>query len=116
MPYSSSWIRKDKRLAIYLRDEFTCAYCGRDLHGACPRQVTLDHLQCRHDKGGNDASNLVTACLSCNSSRKRKAWREYATGGAIERIEGLIRRPLNLELARAIIAGTAGDPEVEAES
>jgi hypothetical protein len=66
---SGCWIRKSTRLAIYLRDRFTCAYCGRDLHGAAPADITLDHVVCRSAGGGNAPSNLVTACKSCNCKR-----------------------------------------------
>lgn len=106
----SSWIRRDKRLAIYLRDRFQCAYCGRDLHGAPPADVTLDHLNATHSAGNHEATNLVTACRSCNSSRQDKPWRQYATGGAIERIQRLRRRDLDRfrRLAKAILDGTVG--------
>jgi len=30
---TGQWIRTDLRLAIYLRDEMRCVYCGRPLHG-----------------------------------------------------------------------------------
>lgn len=110
----SKWIRKDKRLAIYLRDRFSCAYCGRDLHSAAPFDVTLDHLNAKHKAGNHHETNLVTACRSCNSSRQDKPWRSYATGGAIQRISRLRRRSLKRyrALAKAIIAGTCGIPEV----
>ena len=66
----SKWIRADKRLAIYLRDDFCCAYCGRDLTDAPSEERTLDHVQpCSHG-GSNEAYNLVTACRSCNSARQ----------------------------------------------
>lgn len=107
------WIRPAKRLAIYIRDGFACAYCGRTLRAAAPADVTLDHLLPRSAGGGNEASNLVTACRSCNSSRQDKPWADYATGGSRDRIEQLRERPLNMILARALIAGTAGDSEIE---
>lgn len=110
----SKWIRKEKRLAIYVRDGFSCAYCGRDLRGAEPCEVTLDHLLPRHYGGGNEATNLITACRSCNSSRQDKPWIDFVPGGARDRIEQLRNTPLNMDLARALIAGTAGDPELEA--
>lgn len=109
----SKWIRPEKRLAIYLRDGFICAYCGRSLKGAEPHDLTLDHLLPRSTGGGNDATNLVTACGNCNYSRQDRPWIDYATGGARDRIEQLRHQPLNLPLAKALIAGTAGDPEVE---
>jgi 5-methylcytosine-specific restriction endonuclease McrA len=112
--HGSKWIRKDKRLAIYIRDGFSCAYCGRDLKDAAPAEVNLDHLLPRSAGGTNGAGNLITACRSCNCSRQDRPWIDYATGGARDRIEQLRHRPLNMDLARAIIAGTAGDPDVEA--
>lgn len=101
----SSWIRRDKRLAIYLRDAFLCAYCGRDLHGARPEELSLDHLAAGH--ADHREQNLVLACFSCNSSRQDKPWRKYATGGAIKRIERLRRRSLApyRRLAKAIMSG-----------
>jgi len=107
----SKWIRPAKRLALYLRDGFCCAYCGRDLHGAAPAEVTLDHLRPGHRAGNHGARNLITACRSCNSSRQDRPWMDYATGGAVDRIEQLRARELApyLELAKALIAGTAGE-------
>ena len=103
----SKWIRPSTRLAIYLRDRFSCAYCGRDLHGAAPADLTLDHLDARHEAGRHAPSNLVTACRRCNSSRQDKPWWRYATAGARDRIRRLRRRSLARyrRLALAIIAG-----------
>ena len=101
----SKWIRPAKRLAIYIRDGFSCGYCGRDLRRAAPAEVTLDHLMPRYSGGSNDATNLITACRSCNSSRQNLPWGQYATGGARERISKLRRRVLNVRLAASIIAG-----------
>lgn len=110
----SKWIRKEKRLAIYIRDGFQCAYCGRDLKSAAPEEVNLDHLLPRSAGGKNEATNLITACRSCNASRQDKPWVDFATGGAVERIQQLRHAPLNVALAKAIIADEAGDAELEA--
>jgi 5-methylcytosine-specific restriction endonuclease McrA len=110
----SKWIRPEKRLAIYIRDGFQCAYCGRDLRNAAPEEVNLDHLLPRSAGGGNEATNLITSCRSCNCSRQDKPWIDYATGGAIDRIEQLRNMPLNVALAKAILEDRAGDPDVEA--
>jgi 5-methylcytosine-specific restriction endonuclease McrA len=120
-PNGSKWIKPVKRLAIYLRDGFTCLYCGEDLRDEKPADVTLDHLVSKeewftlhgHYVGVNHETNLVTACRSCNSSRGSKPWREYAPGGAVERIVATITKPLNKELARAIMEGRAGAPDLE---
>lgn len=62
-----NWIRKEKRLAIYLRDGLACCYCGAAVEDGA--KLTLDHIK-PHDHGGsNEPSNLVTACHRCNSAR-----------------------------------------------
>ena len=63
----SKWIRREKRLAIYRRDNHTCVYCAADL--AC-QVATLDHVRPCELGGTNHESNLVTACLSCNSAKR----------------------------------------------
>jgi len=65
----SKWIRKDKRLAIYLRDGMACAYCGKGVEES-GNHLTLDHLLPCAAGGGNHEGNLVTCCLSCNSRRQ----------------------------------------------
>jgi 5-methylcytosine-specific restriction endonuclease McrA len=101
----SHWINDVVRLAIYLRDHLTCQYCGRDLHEANPREVTLDHLRPQCNGGDHKPSNLITACLSCNSRRQHQPWRQYAPAGAVERILRNRRRTLPMKLARAIKRG-----------
>lgn len=106
-----SWISKHKRLAIYLRDGFLCCYCGSDLHDAKPSDINLDHIKPRSKGGSNSETNLITACKSCNSQRQAKSVKEYATGGAFERIQKNRYRSLkaHLVLAKAIIAGKTGN-------
>lgn len=71
-----NWIRQDKRLAIYLRDGLACAWCGDSVE--CGAQLTLDHLT-PHSKGGtNEATNLVTCCHRCNSTRGNRETRRFA--------------------------------------
>lgn len=104
-----AWIRKEKRFAIYLRDKFICNYCGTDLRDAKPSDLNLDHIICRGLKGcSNEPSNLITACRSCNSSRQDKRVEDFATGGALDRIKRQVKLPINLELAKAILADKTG--------
>lgn len=100
-----TWIRTEKRLALYIRHSFTCAYCGKDLRHAEPAELTLDHLVPRQAGGSNHHTNLILACRSCNSSRQAKPWIDYATGGARDRIEQLRHEEPNVELAKAILSG-----------
>ena len=63
-----NWIKKDKRLAIYIRDGMACVYCGGTVeHGT---ELTLDHVLACNIGGTNHESNLVTSCGSCNSSKQ----------------------------------------------
>lgn len=108
----SKWIRRERRLGIYIRDGFTCAYCGDDLRGRSPREVTLDHIL-PHSKGGsNESSNLVTACHACNCSRGNQDLEDFATPGTIARIQTLLQTPVNTALAKSIITGAVPDPRL----
>jgi 5-methylcytosine-specific restriction endonuclease McrA len=58
------------RREVFMRDRFTCQYCGRQA-----RELTLDHVFPRHRGGRHTWENLVAACKSCNH---RKAGRTPA--------------------------------------
>ena len=77
-----------KRLRIYLRDAFTCRYCDRAMNPLSD-DLSLDHID---PIGGDDDSNLVTSCISCNSrkgSRTPEAWR--AAGIHSQRVEEMLK-------------------------
>lgn len=71
-----NWIRKEKRLAIYLRDGLACCYCGQGVEDDA--KLTLDHLIPHVRGGSNTPTNLVTCCHKCNSSRGSRSWRSFA--------------------------------------
>ena len=98
-----NWIRQEKRLAIYLRDEFRCAYCSQDMTDAEPGTLALDHLIARSKGGSNHQSNLVTICRTCNSRRGNRPWRKFANSPRIvARITLQVRRVLNIDLAKEL--------------
>lgn len=101
----SKWITRERRLAIYLRDGFACAYCGRALHRAQPWEVTLDHIKPKVDGGTNASGNLITACASCNSRRQDKPLREVVSPSDLALIRRNVRRALPVALAKALVAG-----------
>ena len=100
----SKWIRKDKRLAVYLRDGLACAFCGGTIEDGCV--LTLDHLVPRSQGGTHNEKNLVTCCRRCNSARGDRdlvafaaSVAEYLDHGVtaasiLAHIENCIRRPL----------------------
>ena len=55
------------RRDVFLRDRFTCQYCGKHT-----KDLTLDHVLPRHRDGGHVWQNVVAACKACNH---RKAGR-----------------------------------------
>lgn len=73
----SDWIRKERRLGIYIRDNFKCVWCNHKIVN--PMEITLDHLTPRSKKGTNNNSNLATSCRTCNSKRGNKPIGDFAT-------------------------------------
>jgi 5-methylcytosine-specific restriction endonuclease McrA len=51
------------RKNVFLRDDFTCQYCGRRFE---PRQLTCDHIVPRSRGGKAEWTNIVTSCVRCN--------------------------------------------------
>lgn len=90
-----AWIRPNSRKKIYKRDKYTCFYCGKDLHGASPQEITLDHLLSREDGGTNDPENLVTACRHCNSGLERK-------------LEAMKRKVLRQHFGKSLVKSRSG--------
>jgi len=59
-------LSKRLRFEIFKRDGFKCLYCG-----ATPAQKVLrvDHVKPVSDGGGDEVTNLVTACFDCNAGK-----------------------------------------------
>lgn len=60
---------KFNRRNIYIRDNFTCQYCG-----AKPgrEQLTIDHIVPKSRGGRSDWENVVLACQGCNAQKGSK--------------------------------------------
>lgn len=57
---------KYNRFNIYLRDNYTCQYCGFRSYEKQKDILTLDHVIPRAMGGESSFENIVTACSSCN--------------------------------------------------
>lgn len=56
-------IPKKIRFEVFKRDLFKCQYCGSE----APEVVLqIDHINPVFNGGGNDITNLITACFACN--------------------------------------------------
>lgn len=106
-----NWIKPAKRLALYHRDGFCCIYCGATAEDGA--KLGLDHLLANELGGSNEATNLVTACGSCNSSKcdlTMSAWfekldaRGVDTAGLGDRIRTRIAIPLDMAEGRRLLA------------
>ena len=75
-----NWIRQEKRLAIYLRDGCACVWCGANVENGA--QLTLDHIVGHSKKQDNSATNLVTSCHRCNTSRGTRTVNKFAVAVA----------------------------------
>jgi len=63
-----SYVAQDRapaftRFNLFLRDAFTCQYCGS------PEELTFDHIVPRSRGGRTTWENIVTACAPCNLSK-----------------------------------------------
>jgi hypothetical protein len=83
MSQHSVQFNEDKRHAVYARDGYRCAYCGRHDETKSGAGLSLDHIQSREEGGegqagkNEPATNLVTACGPCNSSKQALTPRAY---------------------------------------
>lgn len=59
------------RREVFVRDRYTCQYCG-SMHG----DLTLDHVTPRSRGGAHTWENLVTACRACNHRKGGKTVNE----------------------------------------
>ena len=72
--------RKLSKKEVFLRDRFTCQYCGKK-----SQDLTLDHVIPRWQHGAHSWDNVVAACARCNL---RKAGRT-----PVEASMRLVREP-----------------------
>lgn len=112
-----NWIRQEKRLAIYIRDNFTCQHCQIDLkkviHEGSSLRIELDHLVCVSAGGGNEATNLVTSCSKCNQSRQDKNLYHFHSHEYAQSIIAQAQKSINVALAKQIRAQMRNEKKEE---
>jgi 5-methylcytosine-specific restriction endonuclease McrA len=54
------------RANVFLRDQYTCQYCGRKKPKT---ELTLDHVVPAVQGGKKSWENIVTACIQCNQRK-----------------------------------------------
>lgn len=99
------------RFEIFKRDGFRCVYCGATPMNAV---LTVDHVEPQAKGGGDDPSNLVTACQACNGGKSdvRLEDRRYAASLDTDSVKEHAQQLMGyLEAQRAVVA--AKDAVVE---
>ena len=66
-------IPKFSRKNVYLRDNYTCQYCGKHFNAD---ELTFDHVHPKCLGGRTTWDNIVTACRECNSKKGGKTLEE----------------------------------------
>ena len=54
---------------VYLRDKFTCVYCGSSPITDIKTSLVVDHIKPKSKGGEAKMCNLVTSCNKCNASK-----------------------------------------------
>jgi len=66
--YQKGPLYDEENIKAYVRkrDDYTCQYCGQDLHG---KRCEVDHIKPK-SRGGTDVpDNMVASCEDCNKSK-----------------------------------------------
>ena len=115
----AKWVRRERRLAIYMRDGLACVWCGSGLEDDGVT-LSLDHVVPVSKGGRNNSRNLVTSCRKCNSVRSDRDARDFAysvssylnsgiTGQDIlAHVLDCASRPVDLRAALHIMSKRAG--------
>ena len=110
----AKWIRRERRLAIYIRDGLACVWCGSGLEDEGVT-LSLDHVIPVSRGGKNVSRNLVTSCRKCNNVRRDRTARDFAHAAALYINNGIrgqdvlahviacANRPVDLRAARRIM-------------
>lgn len=68
------WRPVFSRANLFLRDQFRCQYCG---HRFRTEDLTFDHVVPRSRGGRATWTNIVTACVPCNSAKGDRSVAEF---------------------------------------
>lgn len=81
--------------ACFLRDKYTCRYCGKT---GIP--LTVDHVVLWEKGGATIIDNLISACRACNSDRGNTEYETWITSETYKRRSGNL--PLDVKRLNAI--------------
>lgn len=75
-------VPKPFRKAVYIRDQYTCVYCGTESDETREsmvrkRRLSVDHITPMSQGGKTVIENLVTCCRECNSEKSDRTPEEW---------------------------------------
>ena len=106
-------VHRRKRLRVFVRDGYTCRYCGFDMTLHFPyghlRVLTIDHIVPRMAGGSNALENLATCCCFCNVRKREWPLSQFLRDLQIDALLGITgrtydERRLRFRTARARLA------------
>jgi 5-methylcytosine-specific restriction endonuclease McrA len=71
----SNWLYRPRRRGLLRRADYRCVYCGAGVEDGVI--LTIDHVTPRELGGSNENSNLVCACMACNSAKRDLTLRDF---------------------------------------
>jgi 5-methylcytosine-specific restriction endonuclease McrA len=86
------------RRSILLRDRFRCQYCG---HQFPSHELTFDHVIPRSRGGKTEWTNILSACVGCNKSKRDQPADWSGRKGAGIRPLKAPKQPTTMELLKA---------------
>lgn len=86
------------RRSILLRDRYKCQYCGNRFDS---QDLTFDHVIPRSSGGKTEWSNILSACVPCNTAKRSQPANWSGKKGSGLRPLKPPRQPTTMELLRA---------------
>ena len=90
------------KLAVYLRDEMSCVYCGRGVEADI--EMSVDHVIPSSKNGSDTGDNLVTACKRCNNAKGDSSLSEFCkkNAGILNDSPDMIKREITGQLTLSV--------------
>lgn len=92
------WSRQT--LAVWLRADCKCEYCGCDLLASDDQYLYGSHVDHIVPGAGDDLENLALACKTCNFIKRAKKFAEAAEALIARQSSGALRRSFWLAARR----------------
>lgn len=89
------------RFEVLKRDGFRCAYCGTVSEAA---SLHVDHIVPKSKGGGDELTNLITACDKCNLGKSDKPLGDVVPAVSEDAVEQAERTARAVRYAEAVVA------------